>query len=279
MKRLRLLNCFLVICHLGFSQVIISGTIKDKNTQQAIPFASIGLVGTLQGVLSDGNGKFELTIPHFTDKDTIRISSIGYNSLSMAGNELKESTNKLFYLKPELYNLKEVEINAKNSGYTILGTSKYSTGICTAFAGENNNWKGEQAAIQVNNTISTPVYIESFNFYIIKNVYPDSLQFRIMLYKVDAKGYPGKTFLKKPILFKTNLKHGEVTIDLKDYYITTTGDFFISLECLEEKMESTKFCFAGSIKVPSFCKTSAFANWIRVRGGGGDFNVKVSYVK
>jgi len=175
--------------------------------------------------------------------------------------------------------LKEVEISAKNSGYTILGTGKYSTGICTAFAGENNNWKGEQAAIQANNKITTPVYIESFGFYIVKNTYPDSLQFRIMFYDIDEKGYPGKTFLKKPILFKTNVKQGEVKIDLKEYYIITTGDFFISLECLEEKMESTKFCFSGSIKVPSFCKTSAFGKWVRVKGGGGDFNVKVSFFK
>ena len=110
-------------------------------------------------------------------------------------------------------------------------------------------------------------------------MYPDSLQFRLMLYTVDAKGYPGETFLKKPILFKTNVKQGEVQVDLKEYYLTATGDFFISLECLEEKMESSKFCFAGSIKVPSFVKTSAFAKWVRVKGGGGDFNVKVSYVK
>ena len=100
-----------------------------------------------------------------------------------------------------------------------------------------------------------------------------------MLYEVDEKGYPGKTFLKKPILFKTIAKEGEVLVNLKDHSISTTGDFFISLECLEEEMESAKFCFAGSIKVPSFFKTSAFSRWGKVKGGGGDFNVKVSYVK
>jgi len=78
MKNIILLTCVLIIHHLVFSQTIISGTIKDKNTQQTIPFASVGLVGTLQGVLSDGNGRFELSIPYFTGKDTVRISSIGY---------------------------------------------------------------------------------------------------------------------------------------------------------------------------------------------------------
>ncbi len=270
---------FLIIHHVGFCQHTISGTIKDNSTQQAIPFASIGIAGTLQGILSDGEGNFELAVPHLTDTDTIRISSIGYNNLSIAGSELRKNPKKVFYLKSMVYDLSEIKVKPDNVGYKLLGTAIYSKNVCTAFTGIGKSWKGEQAAILANNKEGTTVYMESFSFYIIKNVYTDSLQFRIMLYEVDAKGYPGKTFLKKPILFKTNVKQGEVKIDLRDYAISTTGDFFISLECLEEKMEAGKFCFAGSIKVPSYCKTSAFANWIRVKGGGGDFNVKISYVK
>lgn len=279
MKMFCCLSCFLIINHFGFSQNSISGTIKNNSTQQSIPFVSIGVVGTLQGTLSDGNGNFELSIQHITDTDTVRISSIGYSNLSITGRELKKDSGKIFYLKSEVYDLTEIKVKPDNVGYKILGTGNYSKDVCTAFTGLNNNWKGEQAAIQANHKEGTTVYVESFNFYIIKNVYTDSLQFRIMLYKVDSKGYPGETFLKKPILFKTNVKQGIVQVDLKDYLISTTRDFFISLECLEEKMESGKFCFAGSIKVPSFVKISPFANWVRVKGGGGDFNVKVSYVK
>jgi len=279
MKSVGYLFYFLLISVFGFSQISINGIIKDNSTQQPIPFASIGLAGTQQGVLSDANGVFKLALQHIADTDSIKISSIGYNSISVAGSQLKKNQTNVFYLKAELYDLKEVEIKPQNLGYTILGTSKYSKSVCTAFVGENNNWQGEQAAIQANNKPGVTAYIESFSFYIIKNLYVDSLQFRIMLYDVNMKGYPGKTFLKKPILFKTNVKEGEVQIDLKDYFINTTGDFFISLECLEEKIESHKFCFAGSIKVPSFVKTSPFSKWIRVKGGGGDFNVKVSYLK
>ena len=263
----------------SFSQALFSGTIKDSSTQQAIPFVSVGIAGTLEGVLSNADGKFELPIQHLTDKDTIRIATIGYNPLFIKGSEVKKNPRKVFYLKSTVYDLTEISVKPQNLGYKILGTAKYNKDVCTAFTGISNNWRGEQAAIQANNKEGATVYLESFSFYIIKNVYPDSLQFRLMLYTVDAKGYPGETFLKKPILFKTNVKQGEVQVDLKEYYLTATGDFFISLECLEEKMESSKFCFAGSIKVPSFVKTSAFAKWVRVKGGGGDFNVKVSYVK
>ncbi|MEO8759562.1 MAG: carboxypeptidase-like regulatory domain-containing protein, partial [Bacteroidia bacterium] len=138
-----------MICHVGFSQNKISGTIKDSKTQQAIPFASIGIAGTQLGTLSDGNGVFELPLRSFAD--TVSISSIGYNNLSLTGNELKNNSDKIFYLKPEAYYLKEVEINAKNRVYKTLGTSNYSKNICTAFVGENANWRGEQAAILAHN--------------------------------------------------------------------------------------------------------------------------------
>jgi hypothetical protein len=277
-KALQFFFCFFLLCDLSFSQ-ILTGVIKDNSTKEAIPFASVGVVGTLNSTLCDEHGNFKLSISNLKDTDTLRVSSIGYTNLSMAGSDVKKETNKVFYLKLQVYDLSEIKIKPKKPGFNTLGTYNYSKNICTAFVGESNNWRGEQAAIRAINKSGAEVYIESFNFYIIKNEYTDSLQFRIMLYEVNEKGFPGETFLKKPVIFKTNVKRGEVRIDLTSYSILTKGDFFISLECLEEKMESAKFCFAGSIKVPSFVKTTPFANWVQVKGGGGDFNVTVSYVK
>jgi hypothetical protein len=75
------------------------------------------------------------------------------------------------------------------------------------------------------------------------------------------------------------LKQGEFVLNLKDYNLVTSEDFFISLECLEDEMDISKFCYAGSTNTPSFVKPTAFARWSKIRGGGADFNVKVSYVK
>ena len=262
-----------------FSQKNFGGIILDTDTKQGIPFAAIGIAGTNKGCLSDQSGHFTLQITQLTDHDSLKISSIGYEPKSVSITAFKNNPAQTIYLKALSYRLAEVMVKSQNTGYKILGTSKYSKDICTAFIGSDHNWRGEQAAIQANYKEKETVFLESFHFYIIKNEYTDSLQFRIMLYKVDEKGYPGETFLRKPILFKTNTKLGEVQIDLSVYEISTKEDFFISLECLEEKMESGKFCFAGSVKVPSFVKMSAFEKWQRVRGGGGDFNVKVSYPK
>ena len=234
----RIFFCLLLLSRLAFSQTVISGTIKDQSAQQVIPFVSVGILGTLNSSLSDEKGNFKLSIANLKDTDTLKISSIGYNSLSIAAKDLKNETHKTFFLIPISYDLREVKVKPKKAGFNILGTSKYSKAVCTAFIGENNNWRAEQAAIQANNKDGTEVYIESFNFYIIKNEYEDSLQFRIMFYEVNAWGYPGATFLKKPVTFKTNVKQGEVQIDISNYLISTSKDFFISLECLEEKIDS-----------------------------------------
>jgi hypothetical protein len=269
----------LFCCQLLRAQQIINGVVKDEQSLNPVPFATIGMTGKHFGTLTNEKGDFELSTPYFSDADTLKISAIGYETISLAKEEVRGIKNKILLLKPIAYELNEVKVKPLKVRTKILGTEDYSKKNCTAFMGENENWKGEQAAIKAGNKEGQTVYIEEFGFYIIKNDYPDSLKFRIMFYEVGAKGYPSKTFLKKPIVFKTNVKQGEVKVDLKDYSVSTTGDFFISLECLEAKMEAAKFCYAGSVGVPSFYKTTAYGRWGRVKGGGGDFNVKVSYVK
>lgn len=260
-------------------QIVFSGKITESKSGLPIPFASIGFSGKNYGTLSNEDGSFKLKLPYATDKDTLKISAIGFETATFVKSDFKTFNNKVISLEPISVDLTEVKVKPKTIKTKVLGTTKYSKQNCTAFVGEEKNWKGAQAAIIAGNKKGRAVYVESFSFYIIKNLYTDSLKFRLMLYDISPKGYPGKTFLKRYVVFKTNVKQGEVKVDLKDYYITTEDDFFISLECLEDEMDETKFCFAGSIDVPSYAKTSAFGYWKRVRGGGADLNVTVSYLK
>lgn len=261
------------------AQVILSGIITEVKTGLPVSFASIGISGKHYGTLSNEKGNFKLALPYLTEKDTLKISAIGYETLLYTKSEMKGMSNKLISLNPLPLDLSEVKVKPNFVNRKVLGSKKFSTRNCTAFVGEENNWQGSQAAIKAGNKKGQAVYIEDFSFYIIKNTYEDSLKFRLMFYSVSAKGYPAKTFLKRPVIFKTNVKQGKVTIDLKNYYITADDDFFISLECLEEQMDAARFCFAGSIGTPSYCKTSVFNYWKYVKGGGADFNVTVSYIK
>lgn len=274
-----IVGLLLFVTHFGFPQIILSGKITEAQSGIPVPFASVIIGNKHFGTLSNEQGDFRLKLPYITTKDTLKFSAIGYETQSYTGDDIKKMQGKVISLVPAQNDLNEIKINPNDVKKKTLGTKNYSKENCTAFISEEDNWLGSQAAIKAGNKKGRNVYIESFSFYIIKNEYSDSLRFRVMLYGVSPAGYPSKTFLKRSVIFKTAIKQGEVKIDLKEHYITTDDDFFISLECLEENMDERKFCFAGSVNVPSYAKTRALNYWKYVKGGGADLNVTVSYLK
>lgn len=53
------------------SRIKIKGTVTDASTGEPVPFANLGVVGTLAGVASDMDGAFELLLPGaYADKKT-----------------------------------------------------------------------------------------------------------------------------------------------------------------------------------------------------------------
>ncbi len=271
---------FLTITGNLFSQQKISGVILDKASNKPIAFASIGIVGKQVGTLSDENGVFELTLAEYQKKDTLKVYAIGYKPQVFYAPDLIKDLNKKMSLEALPTQLAEVEVRSKKIKYKTLGTTKYSKNNCSGFVKNTNNWKGSESALKINNKDGRQVLMETFSFYIIQNKYADSLTFRLMFYEAaDTKWqYPStRPFMKKPIIFKIGQKNGEFVLNIKDYGIYTSKDFYVSLECLMDEMEITKFCYAGSYDSPSFVKAAPFSKWTQIRGGGPDFNVKVSY--
>jgi len=271
---------FLTITGHLLAQQKINGHIIDKASNKPISFASIGIVGKQVGTLSDENGVFELILTEDQKDDTLKIYAIGYKPQVFYAADLIKEANKKIHLEALPTQLAEVVIKSKKIKYKTLGTTNYSKKNCSGFIKNTNNWKGSECALKISNKGSKSVLLESFSFYIIQNKYADSLTFRLMIYEAaDTKWqYPStRPFMKKPIIFKVGQKQGEFVLNIKDYDVSTAKDFYVSLECLMDEMEITKFCYAGSISSPSFVKPAAFSKWTQVRGGGPDFNVKVSY--
>lgn len=266
-------------CNLAAQQKI-SGLIIDKTTNMPISFASIGIVGKQVGTLSNENGVFELILTEDQKKDTLKVYAIGFKAQFFSATDLLKEVNKKMILEAMPKQLEEVVVKSKKIKYKTLGTTKYSKNNCSGFVKNTNNWKGSESALKINNKEGRQVLMESFSFYIIQNKYADSLTFRLMFYEAaDTKWqYPStRPFMKKPIIFKIGQKNGEFVLNIKDYGIYTSKDFYVSLECLMDEMEITKFCYAGSYDSPSFVKAAAFSKWTQLRGGGPDFNVKVSF--
>ena len=279
MKLSGLLTPIFILFHVFlFSQTTVKGLIVDASTNKAIPFTSIGIIGKNIGTLSNEDGNFEFTFTSLYKNDSLKIFSIGYKPLTYLVSDFIKETTKTIKLQNLPTQLEEVVVNSKKIKYKVLGTTNYTKNNCSGFVKNETNWKGSETAIIAGNKSGRTVLVETFSFYVIQNKYADSLKFRLMFYEASEKGYPRfKTILRKPIIFKMGTKQGEFTLNLREYNISTPTDFFISLECLMDEMDIAKFCYAGSNAIPSFVKAAAFSRWYKIRGGGADFNVKVSY--
>lgn len=260
------------------AQTYVKGMIVEKESGLPVPFAGIGLPARSIGTLSKEDGHFSFSVNKSEDDDSLRVVAIGYKVITIKLSEYLEQKEKKIELDKEASVLDEVVIESKKIKKEILGTTKYSKNNCTGFVKGNSNWIGSETALLAGNKEGRKVLIESFSFYIIQNKYSDSLRFRLMFYEASDKKWPRlHTFLRKPVFFKVGQTNGEFTLELKDLNITTTHDFFISLECLSEEVDISKFCYAGSYHSPSFVRPAYFSRWYKGKGGGADLNVKVSY--
>ncbi len=270
---------FLCISQFAIAQIVIKGKVIDKSNNEPVSFASIGVKGRSFGTVCDENGNFELKVGTVIDSDSLKISAIGYLTKAIVMASAKNLNNEKISLNPASIQLSEVKVKPQKTVQKVLGNKNYNENVCMSFQGPEGSWKGAEVSIKANNKRNRLVFLEDFNFYIVKNLYKDSLTFRLNLYKEDKNGMPGENLLRKPIVFRTKIKEGVLTVNLKNYFINTDGDFFISLECLEEKIDKEIFCFSGALAGPSYVKMSTFADWQKIPFGGVDLNVTVSYQK
>lgn len=73
--------------HVVAQNITIRGKVTDKQTKEAIEFATVAVVGTPHATKTDENGNFELTIPNRNVK--VRVSYVGYitQDLNLASNK------------------------------------------------------------------------------------------------------------------------------------------------------------------------------------------------
>jgi hypothetical protein len=76
---------FSLLTYSGRAQtVVIEGTVVDASSQQPVPFASVGLLRTPLGTVSNSLGAFKLIIPASQAADSLLVSCIGYASYRTA---------------------------------------------------------------------------------------------------------------------------------------------------------------------------------------------------
>lgn len=99
------------------SRITIKGVVTDATTAEPVPFANLGVLGTLAGVASDMNGEFELLLPGTYADKMIRVSVVGYKPYDMKVSDAANVPELKIQLQPVIYAIQQVNVNAQSLVY------------------------------------------------------------------------------------------------------------------------------------------------------------------
>ncbi|MEI8280308.1 MAG: DUF5686 family protein [Bacteroidota bacterium] len=88
-----------------FAQELVKGQVLDNETKQTLPFATIKMADSKQGLITDMNGKFEISINN--NVSYLEICYLGYNSYML---KLPVVGEQKIFLKPKEGGLSEVVV-------------------------------------------------------------------------------------------------------------------------------------------------------------------------
>jgi hypothetical protein len=104
----------------GQSFVTISGKIVDQQTQEALAYASITVAGSSLGTIANGSGQFVIHIPKSSNRDTLHVSMLGYESWEATISTSNSGQSLLIQLKPAAAMLPEVVVKDLLTAKQIL---------------------------------------------------------------------------------------------------------------------------------------------------------------
>ncbi len=77
-----LLTMLFLVVGAAFSQTKVNGTVTSQEDGQPVVGASVLVVGTQTGTVTDAEGKFSLTVP--AGKSTLRITYVGMEPIEVS---------------------------------------------------------------------------------------------------------------------------------------------------------------------------------------------------
>jgi hypothetical protein len=136
---------------------VIRGKIIDQKSEKPLAFASIWVVNSGVGTVSNSEGDFILKVPQSQKSNNIKISFMGYKTVVFKPGELKSEANTIA-MSLETINIKDVIVRSNDPASLIkramenvpenYGTAPY---LCTAFYREsimqNHQYAGVAEAV------------------------------------------------------------------------------------------------------------------------------------
>lgn len=228
--------CILVLFHLtGFGQVI-KGTVRDKETQEPLRYATLSVIGQNQRVITHHDGTFTLDVSRARATDSVSVSYIGYQPANYALSDINVTTNQQFELQPLVYTIEPVVVTARERHTQDIGFTK--RGFRRTGWGDFSSGRGRTRGVVIAG-MDCSLPIKSFVFHIRDNEW-DSVAFRLDLLPMK-NGEPGNSLLTENVIIHTNAKNKWVSVDLSRCGITHCGDLLATLEWVDAWGETGEY--------------------------------------
>ncbi len=275
MKKILILLVFLFL-GIGISYAqskVYEGVLRDKDSNERLAYVNIGVLNKNLGTVSDANGKFRLVLDDTFNAELLKISMIGYKSISFSVVDFKKRIleNEVLLLERDISELKEIVICPKKYKTVVLGNELERKTVSAGFV---NNLLGNEIGIIIKNK-KGPLYIDAFHAVVDYNNYGE-MKFRINFYDLK-NGLPNNTLLHENIIAKSILKKGKLTIDLSEYNIVVNGDFFVSIELIESLGEGGLHFLADYSGAPVITRSASQGKWNKQDDVSFGFTVTAKY--
>ncbi|MGC4033937.1 MAG: carboxypeptidase-like regulatory domain-containing protein [Tepidisphaeraceae bacterium] len=95
-----LLLIFLLVSGPAWSQIVVTGTVREKETNQPLQFVNVFLASSTTGTTTAEDGSFKFTVPQ-KGKYELTASFIGYQSFKKIVSFDKDSTYRFIIQLPQ----------------------------------------------------------------------------------------------------------------------------------------------------------------------------------
>jgi hypothetical protein len=212
----------------SWGQFSFKGTAICSKDNAPVKYLNIGIVNKNIGTVTNDNGHFQLKIPEKYYKDSIKFSSVGYQTKTIQISDIIRGIDTTIKIDELTYNLSEVRIKPKKYQTKTLGCKN---GLLWFEATDSIDQLGYEKGIKIN-VKGKETRLKDFNFYLYRNSC-DTLVFRLNIYNIQDTVVQ-ENILKENIIVSTTIKSGYVTVDLQKYNLVYDHDFLITLEWIKD---------------------------------------------